>query len=316
MVVPVRNIVSQSQQSNTIATYEFPHNKGTHGLLLVFRRYTYQPTRRMILEQPVQTTIGSVLLPLPRQIIDQSNLRLNRVELGNMGEIAAKALADGQGDINAIYSSIKSMAPSGTDVAHGLSTIGKKIMGFDASFSEDFLDQVNFLARKAVNGLFDSRALDVGSGTAINPKQALSFEGVNMREYDFDFELMPSSPEESDTIRDIQRFIHANSLPAYRDLSFGQARMLQRVFLEYPSTVDMYLIGVDQDYYMHFKPCMIQRFNVNLTPTGGSQHAILKGGKPAMVTFNISLAELDIRTREDYGWEPEQRAQREITRGE
>jgi hypothetical protein len=49
---------------------------------------------------------------------------------------------------------------------------------------------------------------------------------------------------------------------------------------------------------MYFKTSMIQGFNVSYTPHG---LAIVKGGKPAMVSLSMNLVEADIHTAEDYG---------------
>ena len=43
---------------------------------------------------------------------------------------------------------------------------------------------------------------------------------------------------------------------------------------------------------------MVQTFSTNFTPNG---LALLRGGKPASITMNMSLIETDIHTSEDYG---------------
>lgn len=291
-----------ARNPNKNRNFVFPKDIGPHQLLMVFRQYKYEPARKIsnLSSEFNSEVVGSVTLPLPRQLMDQTNVRLNRVDLGNAGELAARASAAGHGGIGAAQAAIRGSMPDPKLAAQAIATGFKKALGFNSTFSQEFIDQMNFIVRKSIGAVVDARSIDIGTGAAINPKQALSFEGVNAREFDFDFELMASSPEESDIIRDMSNFIHHHSLPGYRDLSFLGNTALQRVFLEYPSTVDLFLVGVDADHYMHYKTCMIQRFSANKAPTGGQQHAILAGGKPAMVTYNLSLHEIDIRTREDY----------------
>jgi hypothetical protein len=43
---------------------------------------------------------------------------------------------------------------------------------------------------------------------------------------------------------------------------------------------------------------MVQQFQNNYTPNG---LAVVTGGKPAMVSMNMTLMEMDIHTSEDYG---------------
>lgn len=301
MVVPVGRAIAASQESNAMKNYTFPADIGPHGLLMVFRKYQYQSNRGVNRTRPISSVAGSVLLPLPRQLIDSTSVRLGTKDLGIMGDAIASAMAAGKNDMGAIADGIMSVV-NPTALAKGLANAGKAVLGFDPNgeLRGEMMEQMNFLIRRATTGMGISGALDAGSGAALNPKTSLLFEGVNFREYDFDFELMPRSPQESDNIKNIADFIHHHSLPQFRELSIGNQGFIQNVFLDYPSTVDLFLLGVDQGHYMWYKTCMISRFVANKSPTGGSQHAIMKGGKPAIVTFNISLTEMDIRTRDDY----------------
>ena len=80
--------------------------------------------------------------------------------------------------------------------------------------------------------------------------------------------------------------------------SYGNAVGLNKVLLNYPSTVDIFFLGVDDQYFLYYKTCMVQQFATNYTPNG---LAFVAGGKPAMVTMNMTLMEMDIHTSEDYG---------------
>ena len=53
-------------------------------------------------------------------------------------------------------------------------------------------------------------------GTAINPQATLSFEGVNLRSFSFDWTLYPESKEEALSIKKIIRSIKRNILPKYK----------------------------------------------------------------------------------------------------
>lgn len=295
MARPVGRVISASRLKDRVLNYSFPEDIGPHGLLMIFRNYRYEPVRGVLNSTPVPVTGSSVLLPLPRQIIDNTGLRLTTADLGIMGEIAATTMANGGGAIEAAQKALASLLPDPNSLMTSLSGM---IQG--GRPSEDFMQQLNFLARRVSQNLVDTRALDAGLGNAINPKQALTFQGVNMKEYDFDFEFMPKSQEESNKLRDIGNLLRANALPSFGDLTIGGTELQPRVFLEYPSTVDLFFVGVDSSYYFYFKTAMISRIGLNFAPTGGNQHAILRGGKPAYVTLNISFQEMDIRVREEY----------------
>ena len=135
-------------------------------------------------------------------------------------------------------------------------------------------------------------SIEAGAGATVNPKQALSFQGIDLKRHNFSWTMAPTSPDESETIRKITNVVRKNALPSYTNVG-----SLKRAFLNYPSTVDIYFFGIDQQYFMYYKTCMINNFDFNYAPQG---LAVLRGGKPAVVTMGMSLTEMDIHTAEDY----------------
>lgn len=308
-MAPPGRVMLNSQQRNKVRHHVFPKDIGPHGILFLFKRYEYQEGRSVLATLP-STIEDSILLPLPRQIVDASGIRISGNALGFAGNIAASYLSDYAN--NRQLPSLNNVLPSQTQVDQFFKNFAADPSGSVGDGFNNLVDKLSFLARHAPRAALsnpllrstigDFRAVDAGLGNAINPRMALSFEGVDLKNFEFDFELMPKSPEESELIRQIgQRFKH-HALPSFSGLGFGEAQegqILSRTFLDFPSMVDMFLVGLNSDYYMYYKTCMIQRFTINLTPTGGQQHAIMRGGKPAIVQMSISLIESDIRTRED-----------------
>ena len=70
-----------------------------------------------------------------------------------------------------------------------------------------------------------------------------------------------------------------------------------KLLLNYPSVVDIFFFGIDQSYFVYYKTCMVDSFNINFAPNG---LAFVAGGKPAAVTMDMSVTEMDIHTSEDY----------------
>ena len=96
--------------------------------------------------------------------------------------------------------------------------------------------------------------------------------------------------EERERLKLIVNIIKRNTLPRYGDGS--------KLYLKYPSTVDIFLIGVDEDSFAKYKTCMIRSFTVN--PTAQNGLTLLRGGRPSSVTIDMNLMESDIHTAEDY----------------
>lgn len=295
--------IARQKESQQTRFLQFPLDIGAHSMLLVFNKYAFIPpgdprsglnrlvsgsaTNRSGIVGPVPTDNDVIQLPIPANIQDIYSLRVQGNELGIAGaEVArgASALA-GAGDL-----SLGNLA----------SVLGEAIPDINVSSivntdTAQISRNVAFLGRRSVDNLLPGagRAIDQGLGNTVNPKASLYFEGVNLKQFDFSWTLAPTESAESDRIRDITNTIKRHVLPTY-----GNAIGLNKVLLNYPSTVDIFFLGVEDSYFMYFKRCMVQQFTANYTPNG---LAFVSGGKPAMVNINMTLMEMDIHTAEDYG---------------
>lgn len=286
--------IRRKRRENINEVLQFPKDLGAHSMLLVFKSYSYKKPGERLLNKVTNETFSSqnlrgtqsILLPLPQNIQDNFSVRVNRFDQGIGGEAisaAANNLA-GQSDIGAgaLMSTLAAAMPS-------LNMGALSDMDF-GSFSRD----AAFLARRGIDKILPeaSRNLDAGFGSVINPKAALYFEGVEMKMHSFQWNLAPMSFEESDTLKDIGNLIKRNILPSY-----GNVGPVNKLLLNYPSIVDIFFLGIEQSYFVHFKSCMVQQFNIDFSPQG---LAFLKGGKPALVNMSINVIETDIHTSEDY----------------
>ena len=290
--------VRGSKGSKIVQSLRFPiHNQGAHRMLMVFNSYKYvSPGQRGLNKidnlgrdsRRGQIPDGKTVieLPLPANLEDAYNVRVQGYDAELSGALIAGAASQfaGAGDLSTrnILSALGG-ALSGT----GLDP--ESIMSSDIG---DISRNVAFLGRRNLPSNA-GRAVDTGLGNVINPKTSLYFDGVNLKQLAFNWTLAPQDSQESDVIRDITNAIKRNMLPSY-----GTAVGFTQALLNYPSTVDIFLLGVDQQYYMYFKTCMVQGFTVNYTPNG---LAVVKGGKPAIVGIGMTLVEADIHTSEDYG---------------
>jgi hypothetical protein len=93
---PVGRVISAAKKSSSIQNYVFPKDIGPHGLLMIFKKYTYSPTKSVLTTIPTATVGASVMLPLPRQLMDNTSVRINRYDLGILGSGIAGAMAEGK----------------------------------------------------------------------------------------------------------------------------------------------------------------------------------------------------------------------------
>jgi hypothetical protein len=298
MATPVGRVMLASQANNAARSKiaQFPKNIGPHGILMIFNEYRFErPGTRPLLNLPVSGAAevvrqanGAVLLPLPSHLIDSTSMRITNFEMlhtNGAETMAATAAMSRDAYVNA--SSAAGFAAqfskdSAAAIAAGVSN-AVNARGADALF----------MARKLFGDNFLLSNVQQGVGMTVNPKASLMFHGVELKEYGFEWTLAPREEAESDSIREIVSLIKRNVLPSY-----AAETALSRSMFNYPSTVDMYLLGVDQQHFVQFKTAMVRNFNINYAPNGMS---ILRGGKPSAVSLSMQFQEMDIHTAGDYG---------------
>jgi hypothetical protein len=275
--------------------YQFPQNLGMHSVLMVFSDYVYKaPSTRELNKigsssytAQELSSIDAVLLPLPTNIQETFSLRVAGIDqgIGGVGVSTGASQFAGAGDLtfNQVMQSLKGALPD----VNWDQIIRPNI--------EEASKNIAFLGRRTFDSLpFNAgRNLDIGLGNTVNPKAALHFDGMNLKQFDFRWNLAPSNKEESDIIKYISNLIRRRTLPSY-----GDAVGLSRVLLNYPSTVDIFFLGIDQSYFIYFKTCMVVQSSFSYTPNG---LAFVTGGKPAMVSVDLQFFEMDIHTSRDYG---------------
>lgn len=247
-----------------------------------------------------------------RRLVDNTNLRINGNERDPFVEGIASKVNDfikGSGSMTAaqIPQMLQGMGASmakagGGDIVGAAGSLVKDILGTDVT---DIASAAQYLLRDKL-GSEISRSIDLVTGQTINPRETLAFEGVNLRAHQFSWDLFPNSVADSERIKNIVAMIKRKSLPEVSSLTG-----IPKAFLQYPSVVDVYLLGVNSDHFIKYKSSMITEFSVDYGATGGV--SIMKGGKPAGVTLSISMTELEIETAHDYGAAGEGREQRAMS---
>ena len=265
---------------------------------------------------PQLSASNAIELPFPRTLQDSNNIRVAQFERDFLYERIASGIAsfDEGGGIsgmlgnametarqvaNSTYSYMNEMGTKFREdgaiaaIESTLKQIGQNVGSFDAGKAAAL---AGYLGRNFISGEIAKSIAVVGERT-VNPQETLSFSGVDLRNFTFTWDLFPSNKNDSDNIRKIVRLIKQHSLPTTE--SAGAGASTARAFLNYPSIVELNLLGVDEAHFMRFKRCMIGQINVDYGV--GGMPEIIKGGRPAAVSLSISFSELQIQTSEDYG---------------
>lgn len=265
----------------------FPQDLGAHAMIMNFEKYDYANTRSGAVNAVSNKTI---ILPIPRDLNDDTTVDAQQAELGITGSAAYDLLSGGV-DISKIGDDLKAKTQS---------MFGSDLSGAGSEALKNYGAFAKFAGRGAVDTLFPGAGLAANqlTGTAVNPYATIDFNGVRLKTHTFNWTLSPKSAEESETLKNIIKTIKQNILPKYESVAGQTTNSFSRALLTYPNLVRISFQGIDQDYYYKFKKSVIQNFNVRYN--NSNQLQVFEGGKPVVVELSMQLVEAAIHTADDY----------------
>jgi hypothetical protein len=296
----------------------FPDGGFPHGIQLIFKKYNYEDlvlgtngqTKKTAFATAQETGVLAVELPMPSTLTDATGLQVNGFERSFMESFIADTLAPAfDGNIGDIAKDLFSLGETGMkggiDAVFG--GLGATTDGQKAATGQG-AKIASFMMKNTLNTFASGlgKAMGASRGTAINPQATLSFEGVNLRQFSFDWTLYPESKEEALSIKKIIRSIKRNILPKIESVTSADvdggsglgANSLSRAFLKYPAVVSINLLGIDESHFLRFKPCMVDNINIDYGASG--EIIIAEGGVPQGIKVSMTFKELEIQTAEDY----------------
>ena len=307
------------------AFIRFPDKPYPHSMLLVFEEYDYggfagaygskltggeDGQKGWGLEnQNRQSGISlrstkSIELPFPRQLQDATTLIYNDMKQNPLIEGAALAIKNAGGDMNKlgdIPAGIQNIGASMASAMSGSGGLGSAISSaakaIKGTGTADAASAALFMLRKFLPDEL-GQSVNLAMGQTLNPRETIAFSGVQLKTHQFNWDLYPSNKEDSGRIQDIIKYMKSSVLPVTRDIGVDGAG-IAKAFLQFPHVCKIYLIGIDSQYFMKFKPAMVTSMTVDYG--AGGNLAIMQGGRPAGVNIAITLQELQIETAEDYG---------------
>ena len=173
----------------------------------------------------------------------------------------------------------------------------KRLGGTKEASSADFIAKMigNF---KKGGGQFAglATAAELKSGLVVNPYTATTFEGVNVRSFEFSFKLVPTSKEESMTAHKIEN--------AFRKYMYPKERGTGS--LEYPPTfrIEFMSGGKPNKYMPRIIDTYLTTMGANYNATGNAFHENdgVLGAAPTEIDISMTFQEVRAITRDDlYG---------------
>ena len=285
--------MEKARSTNNFTQYSYPLTPGQHNMVLVFKDYNYKSATSSGFVRGEDRSVSakidaSVSLPIPNNLTDTYNVKVGPYELGVTGALALDTLGGtGRADLMADAKKAFSAGSEGVvDTGDAVSTAGSTFKVASAFMGRNVLDKL-----PGAGGI--NTAIDMRTGNTVNPHVALKFDGVDLKQHTFNWQLSPRSEAEARQLKDLLQFVKARMLPAY---ALNGESSVSRALLPYPNLVDIFFTGIDQNYFYYLKPVMINTFTTDFTPQG---LALNKGGRPSFINCTMTVTEAQIHTRSD-----------------
>ena len=138
-------------------------------------------------------------------------------------------------------------------------------------------------------------ALEIASGQIFADRMELAFKGINKRQFQYTFKMIPRNSREADEIRKIVFAFKANMLP---ELTKGRDRDTMTV----PNTFNIQYMykGKENDYVHRVSECFLENVQVSY---GGDRYKTFEphaddGAPPVETSITLAFKEIEIMTRE------------------
>lgn len=253
-----------------------------------------QNTSEEVIQPPgsVITSLATVILPMPQQIQDNNATDWTAGTMNPIQSVLTSA-ASGAIQSGSPIDFLKSLKGSVGTLFNNISYTAKTVQGQSAASAG-----MGQLAANAILGQGDiNQTISRGAGVVFNQNVELLFNGVNLRPaYNFTFDMVPRSKNESEMIKKIIRTFKIN-MSAQRTGARDEGGGL---FVKAPNVFKLeYLSGGKSHPFLHkFKISALTQMSVNYT--GSGQYATYSDATPVHIQMTLQFQELSPVYAGDY----------------
>ena len=226
-----------------------------------------EATTLQVKRAPTKRLAQAIALYMPAQISLQHQANYGEAEIGAL-------VAGGMTALNSMSKGL-----SMTDAAL---KIGKEGLGN----AGDALGLAALDALDATVAPGARAALEISRGKITNNRTEMQFEGVQRRDFNFSFKMLPTSPEEAQTIQDIVTLFRFHSMPEIDESETDGRTMIP------PSTFD---IEYHPNKHLHkISTSILTSVSVKF---GGERTQFFVDDQPVETELTLSFKELEIITK-------------------
>jgi len=234
-----------------------------------------------------------VELPIPKQVNDGNSCiwsgnSMNLFTLAGLN-LATGLMKDSGDTIGKVQNVIDALLKGGDFNQLGLGS-GEEMQGAIRS-------SLAGLAVGQFGSVTPNAVMSRGMGKILNSNKELLFDGVNLREFKFDFTFTPRNGKEGIRAKKIIRNLKMAMAPKKGESKSGSSG---GILINSPNLFLLqYLQGGKQHPFLNsFKPCALTSFSVNYT--GAGTYATYADGTPVHMKVAMSFKETNPIYEEDY----------------
>lgn len=203
-------------------------------------------------DKTITTTGGTVNLYLPQGLNFQDGVQYENTDLGIIGSAIAGATRTVYNDPS--VRGIQAVTSTASSVADQV---------FSNMFGAQNREAAAGLAERfAPGGLGD--AIAMGTGITANPHRRSIFRDVALRQFSFNFTMVPASPEEAAVSEEIVKFFRVNMYPERTGLGGS--------LYKFPTKFEIKLSYKGEEVATKILPCYLTSTQTQYNPRSGSFH--------------------------------------------
>tara|TARA_B100000073_G_scaffold99996_1_gene79574 strand:+ start:57 stop:1340 length:1284 start_codon:yes stop_codon:yes gene_type:complete len=234
---------------------------------------------------------GTIILPMPENIVDGNTVSYAD---SSMNALTAIGLASGIDFMQDIGDQLFSGKPADEilrSAAQKFASAGGNLAGSvgNADGMQDLITKklATMLVGQFGGNVTVQQLLAREDGVIFNPNKELLFNGVNLRNFNFQFKFIPRNKNESIQVEKIIKSFKRNMAPVVAGSGQGFG------FLNTPSVFELrYRKGHSEHPFLHkFKQCFLENCTVNYT--GDGFYTTYSDGTPVSTLLNLSFKEIE-----------------------
>ena len=228
---------------------------------------------------------ATIILPMPKIIADSQQAGWNENEVDALSLAGFEAASD---LIQPPDENKNAFQNAGTTIQNVVDKVGAS----GGALIEQFQNKMAANAVNALGGNVDTQSiLSRTQGQIINQNKEALFSGVALRSFQYEFDLIPRSPKEGQTIKQIIR-----TFKQCMSASKGE----KGVFLNAPDVWKVEFMTGSQPhrFLKRHKVCALTSAGINYTAAG--QYSTYEDATPTQMKLSLSFQELNPIYKEDY----------------